>query len=80
MRMLMRHAAVRRLMGLGVRMRVIMQRLAVPMLMGMNDHLATAAALDTVLTADLAGSLAFRTNFHIFHLILPGCFIALSSP
>jgi hypothetical protein len=44
-------------------MRVIMHRLAVPMLMGMIDHLTSAAALDTVLLTDLADGLAVWFRF-----------------
>jgi len=70
MRMLMRHALIRRLMGPGVGMRMIVHGFTMFMLMGVDDDLAAAAAGDTVLTTDFADSLTFGTHFHIFHLIL----------
>jgi hypothetical protein len=73
MHMLMRHAGVRRLMGRGVGMRMIVRGFAMLMLMGMDDNLAAAAAADAVLSADLADSPTFRTFLHILHKILPGC-------
>jgi|GEM_PF-5798637 len=78
--MLMRHAAISRLMGLGVGMRMIVRSIPMRMRMGVNDNLATAAASYAVLAADLAGSPTFGTCFNIFHQILPGCSVAQTQP
>jgi hypothetical protein len=76
----MRHAVIGRPMRVGMRMRVIMPGITVPMRMGVDDDLPAAAAAHAVLVTDLAGSPTFRAFIIIFHEILPGCTIALGNP